>query len=447
MEQNKQGIKVWVVSGDPDFTLIHIHRPDNVRIHNGDENETYLLREIEKIEMDKDKGLVVSGSLPIFIFAKFYKVFKEREKGFRFFAQYDPRLGGVVIDSCNENEILSIISKERIENLIFLSQSKDAVVENKATVKDSSKFQNEDKRDWKINFIVESDIGEHSQMLSVRLHSNIEVADLREKIKGFPLEQLDKKKGVIISGKAPIWLYLSIYRVLSFYSFRFIAIETPQGPILIEDSAEDSGTILVQEWKNYNEKLSNLRLSEGQRTIAVFGPPHSGKSVFLFGLLKKLELIKGSEYFENVYLLRSCPDGEGFYGRDIPADLFSRLRNKGAYSEKYFRDVVEDLEFWKERKKYVFVDCGGKADHYNEEIASLSTDVIIVTNDVEKLSEWYKIIPEVTKVLAEVKSVLGGNVDRNVKYEDGRMKFTMCGLERGNENNLEFPEEFLRIFN
>ena len=112
--------------------------------------------------------------------------------------------------------------------------------------------------------------------------------------------------------------------------------------------------------------------------VAIVGPPHSGKSVFLGGLCENLPRDKR-------FLFRACPDGEGSWTwRSSEA---AKYRRKGSFSPQIVDWYVEKLRT-NNLTPIVLVDVGGRITPENHRILSEVDAVIILSGALDAIEEW-----------------------------------------------------------
>lgn len=137
-----------------------------------------------------------------------------------------------------------------------------------------------------------------------------------------------------------------------------------------------------------------------QNTIAIIGPPQSGKSVFTYALYKAF-LCKEM----GCYLLRACPDGEGMWSQECTPQHFKefRNRNKTNFSDKFMKITIDQIKNLKSQDdiNFILLDCGGKISKENEIILGQCTQAVFIyredtcTNAVE---EWIDFLQTHCKV-------------------------------------------------
>jgi CRISPR-associated Csx3 family protein len=112
--------------------------------------------------------------------------------------------------------------------------------------------------------------------------------------------------------------------------------------------------------------------------VAIVGPPHSGKTVFLGGLCENLPRDKR-------FLFRACPDGEGTWTwRSSEA---AKCRRKGFFNPRIVDWYVEKLRTNK-LAPIVLVDVGGKITSENHRILSEVDAVVIISGALDAIGEW-----------------------------------------------------------
>jgi len=156
--------------------------------------------------------------------------------------------------------------------------------------------------------------------------------------------------------------------------------------------------------------------------IAVVGPPHSGKSVFLGGLVENLP----SDLY---YLFRACPDGEGAW--TWTSEDAAMYRRKGTFSKEIVNWYVSVLKKKKGLAPLTLIDLGGRI---TEENRTIITDgkidaAIILAGDMSKVKEWESFLKSCnTDVIAVVHSDYKG-----IKDCTEQDKLSVHFLERGED--------------
>jgi len=162
--------------------------------------------------------------------------------------------------------------------------------------------------------------------------------------------------------------------------------------------------------------------------ILIGGPPHSGKSVFVYGLTHALR----QQHLPH-YVLRACPDGEGDWSNAADQALVRTIRNKGKFNEGFTQHVTDYLQ---NRHLPLLVDVGGLPTADQQQMFSACTHAILLIggNDEETyardLAAWRHMMAEQSvEIIAELRSVLPGTDDLTATTPI--VKGTIANLERG----------------
>jgi len=159
------------------------------------------------------------------------------------------------------------------------------------------------------------------------------------------------------------------------------------------------------------EVTVDVRNSYKGMVIAVGGPPHSGKSVFLAELYRQLLARRPS----GVFLQRACPDGEGMWSAESDPELVKEIRRKGSFDQSFMTFTLNAVEQLGRRLSIVLLDLGGRKTAENAEILARSTHLIVLSSREEEKNAWVEFAgAEGCKALA----ILGS---RLVKNDDGSL--------------------------
>lgn len=120
--------------------------------------------------------------------------------------------------------------------------------------------------------------------------------------------------------------------------------------------------------------------------IAIVGPPHSGKSIFLAELYRQMLQRQPS----GVFLQRACPDGEGMWSNEADPAIVQQIRTKSAFSEEFILVTLQGIERLGRNRHHtiILLDLGGKRTAANAEILRRSTHCIILSSQMEEIPEW-----------------------------------------------------------
>lgn len=117
--------------------------------------------------------------------------------------------------------------------------------------------------------------------------------------------------------------------------------------------------------------------------VAVGGPPHSGKSVFVAEMYHQL-MLRPIPFF----LERACPDGEGMWSAETDPALVREIRRKGAFSPEFISAKVSSIENLGRCFPLVLVDLGGQLADDNALYLARCTHAIILSFCEEEVEPW-----------------------------------------------------------
>jgi CRISPR-associated protein Csx3 len=129
---------------------------------------------------------------------------------------------------------------------------------------------------------------------------------------------------------------------------------------------------------------SDVRSQYRGQVIAVGGPPHSGKSVFLNTLHQRLHQRMG----DRVFLEPVCPDGEGKWVAEAEPEVVQRIRKKYEFSPEFLHQKIQAIENLGRNKPLVLLDLGGKRSVENAQILARSTSLMILSSDSDEVAHW-----------------------------------------------------------
>ncbi|MCX7880664.1 MAG: CRISPR-associated ring nuclease Crn3/Csx3 [Ignavibacteria bacterium] len=253
-------------------------------------------------------------------------------------------------------------------------------------------------------------------------------------------EEINWAKGIVIFGRAPIWLYS--YLVHRCHPSAWVAVYDPRyGGIVVEAHKTDSpnvGEVLEQ------ERILKYRNSflQSKKIIAFLGNPHTGKSVFLRAVRRKLrEILPIDKFNRELFLIKACPDGEGDWFEDLGEKEGRIYRYKNQFTLDFVDKVCRDIDSISNEKSLIFVDCGGKIDKFNQMILNKCTHSIILGRDDESMSEWrgaaklceLNILCEVESSLEYVSKILTVNP----------LKIKFGPLDRSQKQFPDLPKELI----
>ncbi|OHA09203.1 MAG: hypothetical protein A3B37_01545 [Candidatus Sungbacteria bacterium RIFCSPLOWO2_01_FULL_59_16] len=155
----------------------------------------------------------------------------------------------------------------------------------------------------------------------------------------------------------------------------------------------------------------DIRAKYKGMVVAVGGPPHSGKSVFLAELYRQLLARKPS----GVFLQRACPDGEGMWSAESDPTLVAEIRRKGSFSGEFMSFVLKGIENLGRAFPILLLDLGGRRTAENAEILLRSTHLLVLSSKEEEDKPWQEF------AAAEGCATLAMFRSRLVKRSDGTL--------------------------
>jgi CRISPR-associated protein Csx3 len=192
---------------------------------------------------------------------------------------------------------------------------------------------------------------------------------------------IDTTQGVVLSGRAPIWLYN--YLVCELHPTVWIGSYEPRfhSAIVIatHTRAVKIGQVipLVQQGDGV--------LSAG---LMIVGPPDSGKSVLSYALFKAL-----LPEFPNVYLQRANWDGEGNYVLELSliangnGETFKAI-NKGELTPHFFPYHAQAILQLRRQKSLIIVDVGGMVQPEKQPILEACSHYLIISSQETEIQRW-----------------------------------------------------------
>ncbi len=173
--------------------------------------------------------------------------------------------------------------------------------------------------------------------------------------------------------------------------------------------------------------MADIRSSYKGMVVAVGGPPHSGKSVFLAELYRQLLSRKPS----GTFLQRACPDGEGMWSAESDPALVAEIRRKGKFNEEFVAFTLNAIENLGKNMPRVLLDLGGIRSAENAEILRRCTHCVILSSKESEDLAWVEFAEaEGCKPLAVLRSRLD-------KRSDGT-------LVEGHESKLDVTQTPVR---
>lgn len=195
---------------------------------------------------------------------------------------------------------------------------------------------------------------------------------------------------VVFRGAGPCWLYAMLTHAA--HATNAVACFQPRlGYVVVTSHAGVLKAGQILQSSDIGMEVEGDRIIGGgevkthrQLVVAVGGPAHSGKSVFLNELYHRLR----EEMSSDVFLQRACPDGEGMWMYDTTPEVAQRVRVKGKFGEQFTDSVASSIANLRKGFRIVLVDLGGKLLPPNDLVLSESTHQIVLSSDEGETKKW-----------------------------------------------------------
>lgn len=191
---------------------------------------------------------------------------------------------------------------------------------------------------------------------------------------------IDTTQGVVITGRAPIWLYATLVHEL--HPTAWVACHDPRlGAVVVatHSTQVDMGQVI---------QLEPPAPTGLGPAVMVVGPPDSGKSVLSHALFQALIATN-----PNIYLQRANWDGEGNYVLELPAEIDAEVykrQNKGGMSDRFFPYQGQAILELRRQKALVIVDVGGMVQPEKMPVLEACTHYIVISSDPEAIDPWHE---------------------------------------------------------
>lgn len=196
---------------------------------------------------------------------------------------------------------------------------------------------------------------------------------------------IDATGGVVITGRAPIWLYA--YLVHELHPTAWVACYDPRlgGGVVVATHSRLAriGQVIP---------LPQLQISPRLKpALLVVGPPDSGKSVLSHALFTAL-LPQQPE----VFLQRANWDGEGNWILELPASATPeqretlKLDNKGSLSDRFFVHQAQSVLHLRQQKPLVIVDVGGRVQPEKMPVLEACSHYLIISAQPDEVGSWHE---------------------------------------------------------
>ena len=224
---------------------------------------------------------------------------------------------------------------------------------------------------------------------------------------------IDPRKGVLISGRAPVWLYA--YLAHECHPTLWVACFDPRlGAVVTSTHSKQMQVGKVIPLEVLNLEVPSIQSTRQGPALLIVGPPDSGKSVLSHQIFSSLV-----QEYPDVYLQRSHWDGEGNWILELPENATDdereafKLANKGGLTEGFFPDQGRAIANLRRQKRLVIVDVGGMVQPEKQFILEACTHYLIISSKPEEIEPWHEFCGRQggLKPLAVVRSTLEDKVE------------------------------------
>ena len=190
--------------------------------------------------------------------------------------------------------------------------------------------------------------------------------------------------GVILSGPIPAWGVAMLVNQLSLKPCAWIACYTPKlGAFVIVGSQTPTAEIGTVQTFSFNASPQPCV------TVAICGPPHSGKSVFIAAFYRAIQRLRSDNF---VFLERANPDGEGMWYSESDPAIAQQLRQKAQFTASFVAAKQGYIACDSQHFRLVLVDMPGRIDQITEAILDKCTHGLIISRSPEESTKWQQVI-------------------------------------------------------
>nr|WP_235620306.1 CRISPR-associated ring nuclease Crn3/Csx3 [Prochlorothrix hollandica] len=197
---------------------------------------------------------------------------------------------------------------------------------------------------------------------------------------------IDAAGGVVISGRAPIWLYG--YLVHELHPTAWVACYDPRlkGAVVVATHSRQTqiGAVLPVD-------PSATSTQDLCPALLIVGPPDSGKSVLAYALWQALMQDNGA-----VYLQRAQWDGEGNWWLELGEDTTPEEREawknqyKGTLTDRFFPYHAQAILNLRRQQRLVIVDVGGKVQPEKQPLLEACSHYLIISSNPREIEPWHE---------------------------------------------------------
>ncbi|MTJ07799.1 CRISPR-associated ring nuclease Crn3/Csx3 [Anabaena sp. UHCC 0204] len=206
---------------------------------------------------------------------------------------------------------------------------------------------------------------------------------------------IDATGGIIISGRAPIWLFGCLVHKL--HPTAWVACYDPRlGAVVVATHSKlvHSGEVIPIHPENGRKSAGETTTSQIRSlcpALMIVGPPNSGKSVLSHALFQALLADN-----PHIYLQRAHWDGEGNYllelgenATDAELEEF-KARDRGKLTDRFYPYHAQSILQLRRQKSLVIVDVGGMVQPEKLPILEACSHYLIISSQLESIAPWHE---------------------------------------------------------
>ena len=200
-------------------------------------------------------------------------------------------------------------------------------------------------------------------------------------------ENIDPTKGIVLSGRGPLWLYGHLIHEL--HPTAWVACYDPRlGAVVV---ASHSPLVRVGQVIALKKKLGIPPCEPLCPALMIVGPPDSGKSIFAHALFNAL-----LPDYPDIYLQRAHWDGEGNWILDAGNGLTEAEREefklvyRGTLTPGFFPYHYEAILNLRRQKQLVIVDVGGKVQPEKIPLLEACSHYLVISSNADEVQPWHE---------------------------------------------------------
>ncbi|NJM00840.1 MAG: CRISPR-associated protein Csx3 [Synechococcaceae cyanobacterium SM2_3_2] len=191
---------------------------------------------------------------------------------------------------------------------------------------------------------------------------------------------LDPQQGVVLSGRAPIWVYG--WLVHECHITRWVACFDPRlGAVVVSSHSPEVqvGQVLPLGSDQIHPHLCPA--------VMVVGPPDSGKSTLSHALFQAL-----LPTHPDIYLQRAQWDGEGNWVLELDPQMRETLKqpHRGQLTPEFFGFHAQAILQLRRQKRLVLVDVGGMVQPEKIPLVEACSHYLVVSREPSDIEAWHE---------------------------------------------------------